>query len=156
MVCQQCGQTLKVPAKLTRKRARCSVCKSYVDLPPAVETVRRESRRTVPEMRVETDSMDVRSATAAEELPPATCNGESLPKAVTKGIDAARTALGKAQTASAKAARRLEKQAAARLKKAAAKLAKAAKQDKVGATCATDLGASIEELRALIAQLLAG
>jgi hypothetical protein len=91
-----------------------------------------------------------------EDVPPATCTGESLPKGVTKGLDAARTALGKVPTASAKAARRLEKAAAARLKKASAKLAKAAKQNKVSAICATELGASIEQLRVLIAALLAG
>jgi hypothetical protein len=89
------------------------------------------------------------------DLPPATCTGEALPKAVTKGLDASRTLLGKAASASPKAARRFEKQAAARLKKAAAKLTKAAKQSKVDAACADALGASLQEARALILELLA-
>jgi hypothetical protein len=88
-------------------------------------------------------------------LPPATCNGEPLPRSVTKGLDASGTLLGKAQTASPKAARRLQKLAAARLKKAGAKLAKSAKQGKVGAPCATELGASLQEARTLLLQLLA-
>jgi hypothetical protein len=89
------------------------------------------------------------------DLPPATCTGEALPKAVAKGLDASRTLLGKTQSASTKAARRFEKLAAARLKKAASKLAKAAKQSKVGAACASDLGTSLQEARALILDLLA-
>jgi hypothetical protein len=87
-------------------------------------------------------------------LPSASCTGERLPKPVTAGLGAARTQLGKTRTASVKAARRLEKVASARLEKAAAKLAKTAMKNKVGATCAHDLGASIREARTLIAQLL--
>lgn len=88
------------------------------------------------------------------DLPPASCTGETLPKAVTKGLSAARTLLGKAESASPKAARRLEKLAAARLKKAAAKLAKAARQSKVGAPCASELGTSLQEARELVLGLL--
>lgn len=88
------------------------------------------------------------------DLPPSTCDGEPLPKSVTKGLDASRTLVGKAQTASTKAARRLQKLAAARLKKAAAKLAKASRQGKVGTPCAEELGASLQEARALLQALL--
>lgn len=89
------------------------------------------------------------------DLPPASCDGEALPKSVTKGLEASRGLAGKAQTASPKAARRLQRLAAARLKKAAAKLVKAARQGTVGAPCAAELGASLQQARTLLAALLA-
>lgn len=89
------------------------------------------------------------------DLPPSSCNGESLPAAVTNGLQGGRTLLTKAQAASAKKARRLEKRSAARLKKAGAKLAKAAQHQKVGAPCASELGASLQQIGALTAGLLA-
>lgn len=90
-----------------------------------------------------------------DDLPPPSCSAERLPKPVTGGIAAARALLVKAQTAPAKQARRLEKASAARLKKSGVKLGKAAQHGKVGAPCAGELGGSIQQVRPLIAELLA-